>query len=577
MSNFRNRRRQGWFSRFIDEEWLDRLPAPLRGLLWLFRQLTPRRLARHVYNAFAFVFRFHSPKWQEAAELLAPPEENVRWTHLANPVYLVIWGFRFVWAWITSRPYASLAPASLFVAVAMAVLFGVIYQREAYKVWGRTAKYRQVVDASLASRDFKTAGVALGTLIDLDPEDVTYRYQFATVQEGIGNQENANEWIRRLAFKKSYGPAALKLLQRDYDLSKFDKWTDAQKEEYRTLATIATKNLSGNDLLAAKTLLAQYLLGTGAYQEALRYYAELAERKPEFALTTAILSNQFGDQKQKAFFGEQAIRFYEEKLRDAGSNVPLRLELAKALMLMQREEAAAQTLEAGYQITKDESLRVAAGEALALWSIRLGEEGTDANTLIRRLKLVESALLLAPNNGAVIEATVNLVLECRKNENQEIRLVRAALLKGISPIGAHFIQGTLALFDGNFDEAKTHLEIASKHGAQMPGILNNLAVAMAGMPDANLEQALELSNAALKQLPNHPYIRETRGQILIKLERWEAAIADLEVSLAATELHPQIYPSLAKAYRALGNESLAKEYESQVPETDAVAPKTPAP
>ena len=76
--------------------------------------------------------------------------------------------------------------------------------------------------------------------------------------------------------------------------------------------------------------------------------------------------------------------------------------------------------------------------------------------------------------------------------------------------------------------------------------------------DPDWERAFRLSDAAVRTMPNHTYLRETRGQILVNLERYTEAIADLEYALAAKELRPQIRDSLAIAYDALGQPEIAQ-------------------
>jgi tetratricopeptide (TPR) repeat protein len=133
----------------------------------------------------------------------------------------------------------------------------------------------------------------------------------------------------------------------------------------------------------------------------------------------------------------------------------------------------------------------------------------------------------------------------------------------------------MALMDNNIAEAKTHLELAAKSGVQLPGVLNNLAVAIAGDKDGDLQHALTLSNAAIEKLP-HPYLFETRGQILCKMERYQECILDLEKGLQAPELASAIYPSLITAYQKLGNQSLADEYAKRLEQIKSKTPEQPS-
>jgi predicted Zn-dependent protease len=67
---------------------------------------------------------------------------------------------------------------------------------------------------------------------------------------------------------------------------------------------------------------------------------------------------------------------------------------------------------------------------------------------------------------------------------------------------------------------------------------------------------LEASNRALQFSPDNYHLRETRGQILVKLERWDEAIGDLEFALNGLPNAPAIHRSLAISYDAVGNASL---------------------
>ena len=104
-----------------------------------------------------------------------------------------------------------------------------------------------------------------------------------------------------------------------------------------------------------------------------------------------------------------------------------------------------------------------------------------------------------------------------------------------------------------------------------PGILNNLAVAMAAKDGANLKEALSLAEGALEMLPGNPYVLETRGQILLKMGRHEEAIRDLEKSLSGiqqVQLRTLIYPNLVKAYQGLGLAETAAKYQLLADHTD---------
>ena len=95
---------------------------------------------------------------------------------------------------------------------------------------------------------------------------------------------------------------------------------------------------------------------------------------------------------------------------------------------------------------------------------------------------------------------------------------------------------------------------------QMPVLLNNLAWVLLSAEPPQLDKALSMADAAVKALPQHPEIRETRGVILARLGRWTEALADLEIALAAFPDRAYIHDSLADAYQHLGDPDMAARH-----------------
>ena len=64
-------------------------------------------------------------------------------------------------------------------------------------------------------------------------------------------------------------------------------------------------------------------------------------------------------------------------------------------------------------------------------------------------------------------------------------------------------------------------------------------------------------------MPENAHYRETRGQILIKLQRWSDAVRDLELALNGMPESQPIHRSLAEAYEQLGDATLAAAHRAQ--------------
>ncbi len=115
-------------------------------------------------------------------------------------------------------------------------------------------------------------------------------------------------------------------------------------------------------------------------------------------------------------------------------------------------------------------------------------------------------------------------------------------------------------FRGRTEQAMRHLELAHKLNPDMAVIANNFAWQIAFSPNGDLERALRLCEQALAKAPEYPEIRETRGQILLKLKRYSEAIADLESVIVHFQTNRQTRQALVSAYEAIGLPDLARKH-----------------
>jgi predicted Zn-dependent protease len=124
----------------------------------------------------------------------------------------------------------------------------------------------------------------------------------------------------------------------------------------------------------------------------------------------------------------------------------------------------------------------------------------------------------------------------------------------------HLLLGTDAALRGAHDQAELHLSRAREMDRHMAIAGNNLAWAMAHREPPELEKALALIDAIAAQWPNVAAIRDTRGQILVKLGRDREALVDLEAALPRMRGEMNLHRALATAYANLGQQELAAEH-----------------
>lgn len=506
-------------------------------------------------------FDFHRPSWELENSIKNSQTAKPTTGQMLNPIRWFKWVIQFLWEWLLSRPYRNLIPA--IPAVVLAGVFGgIAYQIKYPQRGARKSQYRNLYDQALSENRLDEAVIVLASLIEMDPDSETLRFQKALLEEKRGDHARAVELMQRLVVSTQSSRAALWLVTNEIDLKNAASWTIETHQQFRSLTGVALEAKDQDSRTKAEKLMGSYLLAINAKKDAVKYLGSLATRDQSFALPTAVVYNDLGDKVQARFFADMAANHFRQMLVANPANKDARLNLAKALSLQALEQQASDVLLEGAEKLQDVSLRTQAGEVLIYRIRRLGEEGNPARDLVIRLADAKRALELAPDSQLVMDVVIDILFECRSNKNNEIAVVRSALAQGLDPKAVHFVRGTLALFENQFDTAKKELQLAIADGAQMPGVLNNLAMAILSSDSADLQGAFQMSELANQLLPNHPYLRDTRGQILVKMKRYEEAIPDLEFALRAQEIARAAHASLALVYRELGNEQLATLHES---------------
>ncbi|WP_182864971.1 hypothetical protein [Stieleria mannarensis] len=533
-------------------------------------------------------FAFPQHEWaRRLRRNLASEPETVTWQQAVNPLFLIKWGTVFFWKWLLTRPYMALAPAipALLVLVVLAATAVVIARRDS----GQTQTiYLDKLRAAMASGETEVAAVAAQRLLELDPENLEHQYQLAMLDDELGRTESARRAIFRLAIQKQYGPAALWMLKalvydesaksdsESGELVRRTSWGKAEQQLCHQCATVAMSHLPSDRARFAQKLYAGFLAENGFYGDALRHYQELSESEPSVNLAAALLADRVKEYDSAQRFAEAAIGYLKPKFLAQPTAVQLRLQYAQALVLDEQFDEAYRLLVDGYKLTPEPILLTATAEALVFRAKNLQRAIGDRESVAKRSEFIFDAQKIAPQSPLVIESVVELLIDCAEAEDDGLKNVRRDLLRGLDPASKHFVEGTVLMIRGEEDKARSHLELAASQAqGNLAGMLNNLAYALGRSDEKYLPRALELSELALEKLPGHPSLLETRGQILLRMERYHDAIADLEKALADPTLRPMVHASLARAYEALELDDLAEQHHDMAHEY--AGEKTPSP
>lgn len=526
------------------------------------RWLTLQPLWKNAGKTTKRFFAFNAPEWSKGVgRIVYSSSTKYRWHDYVNPIYWITWTVGFAYAWLISRPYMSLGPG--VPAMVAIVVLGIFLFRQHYERsnW-RDAAYREHLSYALAREDNETARVALMNLVANNPHQIEYRVQQALLEEKLGHEEAAVKAMTSLALGKESSAAAYWLVKKQFALKDLGEWSPEKHKQFQHLMAIVFKNVRGQTEVEARTLMAQYYLSVNLPTEALRMLEAVANKNQDLLLLTASIHAQMGNHDPAKLWGERAAHYYEERLLKNPESKEDRLNLAKAMMLLNREEETARMLSDSYKLMGDDRFLQASGEAYALWANRIAiTEPRTPENLIRRLRLLKQAIDAAPKSAVVLDSLIQAAIQCAEVSDDQVQTLREGLLQSLDSQSVHFVQGTVDLLRGDVEQANAHFERISDNN-KLPGVLNNMAVVLYQRENPDLEKALSLSNAAIERLSDYPAIRETRGQILVKMKRYKEAIPDLEFALQDRQLAGPVHLSLAEAYDGLGKKEMAEEHRA---------------
>jgi hypothetical protein len=127
--------------------------------------------------------------------------------------------------------------------------------------------------------------------------------------------------------------------------------------------------------------------------------------------------------------------------------------------------------------------------------------------------------------------------------------------------------GTFLALTKESAKAIDYLQRSTKLDDQDAIAWNNLAWALSEKPEptaAELAEALDAANNAVKLSPDEARFRETRGQIHRKLKNWPETIEDLEFAVNGMPDSAEVHRGLAEAYEATGETELAALHRREI-------------
>ncbi|MEM8734714.1 MAG: hypothetical protein AAGG44_10855 [Planctomycetota bacterium] len=491
------------------------------------------------------------------SEVIAIPDRKT----LANPLWWCLWTFQFPLTWLVSRPFVGLV-LSVPAVAGLGAAFLVLNRGAQINEDRQAIRLRKEFVAAVEDNDLDKARFLGDAIIRLQPESASDLFNLALVEERDGNEEDCAFLMSIAAESLSYEQAALWLANAAGDRREIDSWNDQQKSDYERWLKVA--NESNPDSIDTIKALADAQRASGDLGAAYETLLRIEDPDSSIKLLLLLLEKELGYPERARKRAIESVQQQLQLLADVPGLVDERILTAKMLVYLEYEERAKNLLLQGLKRrpTGEDRAKLmrATADAYVILADKEYKADSSARGLMKRMEYLKTAVSADPASPAVIQAVMQASLDAANSGEKQIKILREAIVQGVSSDAAHFILGTTALIRGEVEESKEQLALAAETMPGLPGVLNNLAYAMCQEDDADLEQALQFSQAALQQTPGNAYVLETRGQILFRLERYREAIPDLEAALEIKDLRKLVRPSLALAYEKIGRPAIAKRH-----------------
>jgi len=419
-------------------------------------------------------------------------------------------------------------------------------------------RYAKIAEKALDAKDFETARVASQRLLALGVEPRRkHLFDLARSLGGLGRDKEAVTLLGNIAplDKPGYLPAHLFVAQTL--LSKTNVTLREMETAAQHLKQVITLDPAS---LVANELLGRIYVRLGQWELAEKYLSAVVSPRPETALLLAAVLKAEGDAMGARSWAERAAKFHREKVEASKlDDPPNRLAWADAMAMLEDYSSAFVILETGWRQFENKVYLSPMGEVCALWVDAIAKN--NANDLAGQILLIQRGLDYAPQNETLLKRLIALThLEGKAATSARATLNRM-LTEGKATAMLHFALGIDAWRYNEREEARKHFTLAFDTASQLPYVANNMAMILAIGDRPDLPKALAIIESVLAKFPDNPSFRETRGEILVRLSRWQEAVADLEFALPRVASPQATHTALAVAYRGLGMRELAAEHE----------------
>lgn len=460
-----------------------------------------------------------------------------------------------VWDWLEGRNYWRLllaVPALL--AVAGGAAFAVYHVG-----WNSARAEAQCLETggqSLATGQFQRAALAYQGWLRLrgQPEP-DYLFRVARCFGELGRRPEAAAMLAALAPEDRPGH-----LQAHSFLARAIIETGGANPRALSLAETHLKQVLAQDTqnAEARELLGRIYLQQGRWDDARRYLVDVVAKRPDVALLLAVTQRELGDEAGSRAWAERAVKHFASRTEESVQEDPwTRLRWANALMMLKEYEKAADVIEAGRQRAGDAVYAAPLAQTCGQWAKHLAQEQPDDH--VARVRALQRGLDAATYDPLLLRELGRFVRVTGAEAEARRGALTTLLAEGRPAPLLHLSLGCLAQQRGDTPRMDLHFAAAFAATPVACDLANNLAATLTEDAEGDPALALAIIQTLLVRQPENAFYRDTRGQVLLRQGKAEAAVADLEFALPKLPDTEGTHRALAQAYTRLGQTERAAE------------------
>lgn len=460
----------------------------------------------------------------------------------------------FLRTWWRKRKLQQLLaglPALLVICVSS--YFGIaIATQDEVKIIG---EYQRGANAALAAKQYAAAKLYLERLLDQHPGDRESLFNLARAAENTHDYPRVASAMRILAPADHpvHGPSHLWQATRLLTQRKVSQ-QDQRLAETHLLHALTLRE----SVPMAHDLLGQMYFQLGLWSQAIPHLSASPDPSRRLMLAKAYALAGQGERGRSA--GVQARDYFARESAAHPQDTQLRVNWAESCLFLEQYPEAVRILRDALALHDQVVIRQALARSYVIWSESIS--GVEPSGCKQKFDLLAMGVQAYPDEFSLYDRLLRLLQSGEETSEAVRQFLQTNIVEGRAVGLSHLILGSYAFVNDRTDEARLHMELAFEMLPNADLVANNLAWLMIHTDPPQPERALALIDPVIKRNPSMPRYLDTRGHVLVKLNRYREAVRDLEQAVASLQSNVSTHDALATVYAELGLKDLAELHRS---------------